>query len=87
MCSLRINELRQHTAETFPGTQMSDHFYVRWTGKVRIPRDGKYTFFTESDDGSRLWIDKLPLSGSFGCQAVLSTAPENKYMEVLRVWS
>ena len=47
----------EQTAETFPGTQMSDHFYVRWTGKIRIPRDAKYTFFTESDDGSRLWID------------------------------
>jgi len=47
----------EHTADTFPGTQMSDHFYVRWTGRIKIPRDAKYTFFTESDDGSRLWID------------------------------
>ncbi|HZE98767.1 MAG TPA: PA14 domain-containing protein [Planctomycetota bacterium] len=47
----------EETAESFPGTQMSDHFYVRWTGKLKIPRDGKMTFFTESDDGSRLWID------------------------------
>ena len=47
----------EHTAQTFPGTEMSDHFYVRWTGKIRIPSDGKYTFFTESDDGSRLWIN------------------------------
>jgi len=35
---------------------MSDHFYVRWTGVLRVPKDGKYTFYTESDDGSRLWI-------------------------------
>ena len=47
----------EQTVETFPGTTMSDHFYVRWSGKIRIPRDTKYTFFTESDDGSRLWID------------------------------
>jgi hypothetical protein len=47
----------EQTKETFPGTNMTDHFYVRWTGRIKIPRDGKYTFFTESDDGSRLWID------------------------------
>jgi hypothetical protein len=47
----------EQTVETFPGTAMSDHFYVRWTGRIRIPQDATYTFFTESDDGSRLWID------------------------------
>lgn len=47
----------ENTTETFPGTVMTDHFYVRWTGRIRIPRDGTITFFTESDDGSRLWID------------------------------
>src|SRR5438552_8321280 len=41
----------EQTKDTFPGTQMSDHFYVRWTGRVKIARDAKYTFFTESDDG------------------------------------
>jgi len=60
----------EHTTETFPGTQMSDHFYVRWTGKVRIPRDGKYTFFTESDDGSRLWIDGKVLVDNGGLHAM-----------------
>lgn len=60
----------EHTTETFPGTQMSDHFYVRWTGKVRIPRDGKYTFFTESDDGSRLWIDGKVIVDNGGLHAM-----------------
>jgi len=40
----------------WPGTQLSEHFYIRWTGKLRIPQDGKYTFFLNSDDGSRLFI-------------------------------
>lgn len=35
----------------------ADYFSVRWTGSVRIPRDGKYTFYTVSDDGIRLWVD------------------------------
>jgi hypothetical protein len=45
------------TLEAFPGTRLVDNFYVVWTGKIRIPADGKYTFFLESDDGSRLLID------------------------------
>ncbi|MGO8678104.1 MAG: PA14 domain-containing protein [Limisphaerales bacterium] len=40
----------------WPGTELSEHFYIRWTGKLRIPQDGKYTFFLNSDDGSRLFI-------------------------------
>lgn len=45
------------TLEAFPGTKLVDNFYVNWTGLIRIPKDGKYTFYLESDDGSRLFID------------------------------
>jgi hypothetical protein len=45
------------TLEEFGGTKLRDNFYVVWTGVIRIPKDGKYTFFLESDDGSRLFID------------------------------
>ena len=45
------------TLEAFPRTKLVDNFYVVWTGKIRIPADGAYTFFLESDDGSRLFID------------------------------
>ncbi len=41
----------------FYGIRMSDNFAVRWSGFVRIEKDGKYEFVTESDDGSRLSID------------------------------
>ncbi len=47
----------ESTQEAFPGTQLVDYFFVRWTGNLRVPKDGKYTFFLESDDGSRLFID------------------------------
>jgi RNase P/RNase MRP subunit p29 len=47
----------ESTQEAFPGTQLVDFFYIRWTGNLRVPKDGKYTFFLESDDGSRLFID------------------------------
>ena len=45
------------TLEAFPGTKLVDNFYVNWTGVIRIPKDGAYTFYLESDDGSRLFID------------------------------
>ena len=41
----------------FAGCGLSDHFCIRWTGLIRVPADGEYTFFTNSDDGSTLWID------------------------------
>lgn len=45
------------TKGRFNGTGLIDQFYVRWTGSIRIPKDGKYTFSLESDDGSRLLLD------------------------------
>jgi hypothetical protein len=33
-----------------------DKFSVRWTGKIRVPRGGNYTFYTHSNDGVRLTI-------------------------------
>jgi hypothetical protein len=41
-----------------PGGAMGpDHFSVRWTGQVKPRYSEKYTFFTRSDDGVRLWVD------------------------------
>jgi len=37
-----------------------DHYAISFTGYIDIPVEGKYTFYTESDDGSKLFIeDKL----------------------------
>jgi hypothetical protein len=41
----------------FYGTRLADNFYVRWTGVLRLEKGGKATFWTQSDDGSRLLID------------------------------
>jgi hypothetical protein len=35
----------------------ADKYSVRWTGKIRAPRSGEYTFYTVSNDGVRLWIN------------------------------
>jgi hypothetical protein len=45
------------TPDKFAGTELSDHFYVRWTGILRLSKSMRITFYTESDDGSRLYID------------------------------
>ncbi|UYZ62500.1 RICIN domain-containing protein [Hymenobacter weizhouensis] len=33
-----------------------DNFGFRYTGFIQVPTDGQYTFYTTSDDGSRLYI-------------------------------
>ncbi|MCH7689291.1 MAG: c-type cytochrome, partial [Planctomycetes bacterium] len=39
-----------------PQRKQADRFALRFTGEIQIPRSGRYTFFTTSDDGSRLYI-------------------------------
>lgn len=35
----------------------AENFSVRWTGEVQVKQGGVYTFVTNCDDGSRLWVD------------------------------
>lgn len=35
------------------------YFGIRWTGRIYIPTTGSYTFYTQTDDGVRLWIDDV----------------------------
>lgn len=37
--------------------QHSEHYAFKYTGQIDIPEQGEYTFYTTSDDGSRLYID------------------------------
>jgi hexosaminidase len=39
-----------------PEDRPSDCFGLEFGGFIRVPRDGVYAFFTNSDDGSRLYI-------------------------------
>ncbi len=32
-------------------------FSVRWTGKIMVPKNDLYTFYTNADDGMRVWIN------------------------------
>ncbi len=40
---------------------VGDSFSIRWTGEVLAPATGTYTFFTQSDDGVRLWVNGTQL--------------------------
>jgi mono/diheme cytochrome c family protein len=51
----------------------NDNFAVKFTGAIHIPRSGKYTFSTKSDDGSRLHIDNKLVVNNDGVHA-----PEEK---------
>ena len=37
--------------------QHEDHFGFRYTGFIKIDKPAAYTFWTDSDDGSNLYID------------------------------
>ncbi|MFM9902051.1 MAG: PA14 domain-containing protein [Polaromonas sp.] len=45
------------TTGNFAGSGRADNVAATFTGTLTIPADGTYTFFTESDDGSQLFID------------------------------
>nr|MDA3853076.1 PA14 domain-containing protein [Bacteroidales bacterium] len=36
---------------------LADNYSVRWQGKIKAPHSGVFTFFINSDDGRKLWID------------------------------
>jgi hypothetical protein len=64
----------ESTQDEWPGTHFKDFFYIRWTGKIRIPADGVYTFYLESDDGSRMFIDGKQVLDNGGAHAMEEVA-------------
>ncbi|MDB6072175.1 MAG: hypothetical protein JWL81_3346, partial [Verrucomicrobiales bacterium] len=46
-----------------------DNFAMRFRASLRTPITGSYTFFTSSDDGSRLLIDGVPIVNNDGLHA------------------
>lgn len=41
------------------------HFTTQWTGQIFASETGKYTIYTNSDDGVRLWVDGKQLVNNF----------------------
>ena len=56
----RIPPTRSGIAETFSlGVAGKKGSYaLQFRGNIAIPKEGEYTFYTESDDGSRLYLDE-----------------------------
>ena len=40
-----------------PGLINADGFSVRWSGQIEAPTTGTFTFKTNNDDGTRLWVN------------------------------
>jgi len=64
----------ESTQDDWPGTQYKDFFYIRWTGKIRIPKEGSYTLSLESDDGSRMFIDGKQVLDNGGAHAMVEVS-------------
>ncbi len=60
----------------FAGTQIVDYCYARWSGKIIVPRDGKYTLFLNSDDGSRAFVDGVQIVDNSGTHATQEKSGE-----------
>ena len=56
------------------GSIGSNTFSARWVGKIIAPTTGKYTFYTRSDDGVRLWVNGQLLINNW----TLHSVTENK---------
>ena len=50
----------------FGELQWKEFFAAVWTGALRVPAAGKYTFYLKSDDGSRLFLDGKELINNDG---------------------
>lgn len=50
------------------------YFGIRWTGRIYIPTTGSYTFYTQSDDGVRVWIDGAQIINNWTLHATTEDA-------------
>lgn len=67
-----LEPVRREVVESFhvDGRGREDGFGFRFSGFVRVPEDGEYTFSTTSDDGSQLWIDGVHVVDNGGRHAM-----------------
>jgi glucose/arabinose dehydrogenase len=48
----------------------ADTFSARWTGQVQPQFSETYTFYTQSDDGVRLWVNNVPVVNNWTDHAI-----------------
>jgi alpha-N-arabinofuranosidase len=59
-----------------PENNSGENFAVRYDGYIKLPSDGLYTFFTNSDDGSTLVIDSTVIVKNDGQHAAQEQSGE-----------
>ncbi len=64
------------TGEKWPGTDLTEHFYIVWTGQLQVEVAGRYRLFLESDDGSRLLINSKETVSNPGLHGMTEVAAE-----------
>ncbi len=70
------------------GRKRDDNFGMAFTGYIQIAKEGTYTFFTTSDDGSRLFIDGKQVVDNDGVHGMAEKSGEVKLtagMHAIRV--
>ena len=67
----KIKAVREGTIDQFelPAKNSGANFAVKYSGYIKIPEDGYYTFYTKSDDGSKLLIDNKIIVNNDGRHA------------------
>lgn len=69
VCSRLEPRLHRDYAQESPAWGVPrDHFSARWEGWVVCPNDAEYRFFSQSDDGLRMWIDDVLVLDSWRAQ-------------------
>jgi alpha-L-fucosidase len=61
-----VKESGAATVISLQKKQRKDKFAFRFEGYIKIAKDGLYTFFTQSDDGSKLFIDGIEVVNNDG---------------------
>jgi glucose/arabinose dehydrogenase len=71
-----LSPLKTGTVTNFSLTprNRSDNFAFRFTGYVQVPANGLYTFYTSSDDGSKLYIGNTLVVNNDGLHAARERA-------------
>lgn len=84
----QINTFNVNTLQNTVDPGDTDRFGIRYNGYVQINTAGSYTFYTSSDDGSKLFIDNVEIvdnDGNHGNQERSGTVTLTTGLHAIRV--
>lgn len=70
-----VKDINFHWGKSSPNEEIlgTDYYSGRYTGYLRVPKNGEYTLMLASDEGSRMWLDDELLidnTGDSQCEEV-----------------